>query len=77
MTLDDLLTALLGPFGLVVGSLVLNVLFYRGMVLSRRVVARPEHDALLAINAAYAEQFAEQTKAIERLTVTVERVAAK
>lgn len=72
---DDLFAALLGPYGLVVGLLILSTLFYRGQVLSRRVVHRDDHNELLAINAAYAEKFGEQTAAVERLVEAYDRLA--
>lgn len=74
MNESDVLALLLGPVGLLVGSLLLNYLQMRGIVLSRRVVAKEEYERVLALNGTYADIVDEQTKAIAGLTRAVDRL---
>lgn len=64
---NELLALLLGPLGLLVASLLLNVLQARGYILSRKVVHKDDYDCLLEINVKYAEAFGQQTAAIVQL----------
>jgi hypothetical protein len=55
------------------GGLLLLVIrqFMSGTILSRTVVPREDYEAVLAINASYAEKFGEQTAAVGALTIVV------
>lgn len=68
---NQLIALLLGPLGLLVASLLLNVLQARGYILSRKVVNKDDYDRLLEINVKYAEAFGQQTAAIVLLTKKV------
>lgn len=81
MTFEQLLPYLLGPFALTVGSLLLNYLQAKGVILSRNVVPKDQYERVVASNEAYAGKFGEQTDAMKVLAsgqaVLAERIGSK
>lgn len=65
MNTDQIVGLLLGPLGLLVGSLLLNYLQAKGVLLSRHVVPRDQYDRVVAVNEGFQTKFGEQTDAIK------------
>ena len=61
------------------GGLLLFFLraFATGAILPRTTVPREDYDAQVAIVKSYADRFGEQTRAVEKLTAAVEKLAGR
>lgn len=76
MTIDPL--AVIGAIG-AMGALLLFIVraFATGAILPRSTVTRDDYDAQVRLVTSYADRFGEQTRAVERLTAAVEKLASR